>query len=77
MKHVLWDKVKSVSVSVSVCSIKMPFSKFSLTYLKLMSKAETVNFSSKHDDYEQFPFQTVKVVTESFEKVHVLVSLLL
>ena len=70
-------KLKSVSMSVSVCSIKMPFSKFSSTYLKLMSKAETVNFSSKHDDCEWFPFQTVKLVTESFEKVHVIISLLL
>lgn len=64
-------------MSVSVCCIKMPFSKFSLTYLKLMSKAETVNFSSKHDDCEWFPFQTVRLVTESFEKVHVLLRLLL
>ena len=84
MKFVLRNKVSRcvwvcvcVCVGVCVCSIKMPFPKFSLIYLKLTSKAETVNFPSKHDDCRWFPFQTVKLVTESFGKFHVLISLLL
>lgn len=60
-----------------VCSTKMPFPKFSLIYLKLMSKAETVNFPSKHDDCRWFPFQTVKLVTERFGKCHVPIGFLL
>lgn len=40
-------------------------------------QSRNCKFSYKHDDLKWFPFQTVKLVTESFAKFHVLIKLLM
>ena len=68
---VLWDKVcvhAHVCVCVSVCVVLNAFPQLFSDIFKGSEQSRNCKFSNKHNDLKWFPFQTVKLVTESFGK---------
>ena len=63
-------------VCVSVCVVLNAFPQLFSDIFKGSEQSRNCKFSNKHNDLKCLPFQTVKLVTESFGKFHVIIELL-